>query len=219
MINIVIVRMIYLMLEKKATDFLEILSSKEPVPGGGGASSFVGALAASLGLMVTNLTVGKKKYFDVEEEIKEIQSKLIKFRDQLVQLVDEDAEAFKPLSKAYSLPKETEEQRVLKEQVMEGALYDASIVPLKIMETTLGVMKLLKELEKKGSKLAVSDIGVGILFASAALEGASLNVFINTKLMKKRAVAEKLNQQAECYIGEEKSLKEEVYQNVLLKIK
>ncbi len=207
------------MLEKKATDFLEILSSKEPVPGGGGASSFVGALAASLGLMVTNLTIGKKKYFDVEEEIKEIQSELIHFRNQLVQLVDEDAEAFKPLSMAYSLPKDTEEQRVLKEQVMENALYDASIVPLEIMKTTLSVMKLLKELEKKGSKLAVSDIGVGILFASSALEGASLNVFINTKLMKKREIAEKLNQQAEYYIEEENRLKEEVYQNVLFKLK
>ena len=111
-----------MMLEKKTTEFLEELSSSAPVPGGGGASAAAGAYAAALGLMVGNLTTGKKKYADVEEEICESMKKLEQLRDKLTRLVDEDAKAFEPLSKAYGMPKETEEQKKLKEQVMETAL-------------------------------------------------------------------------------------------------
>ncbi len=133
-----------MMLEQKTTEFLETLSSSAPVPGGGGASATVGAFAAALGMMVANLTVGKKKYAQVEEEVIGIRGKLEEFRDRLVTLVDQDAESFAPLAKAYGLPKETEEQKSEKERVMETALYDASIVPLQIMETVFEAMKCLK---------------------------------------------------------------------------
>ena len=109
-----------MMLEKKTTEFLEELSSAAPVPGGGGASATAGAYAAALGLMVGNLTIGKKKYADVEEEICEIMIKLEKLRNRMTALVDEDASAFEPLSKVYGMPKETEEQKQEKEKV-EGA--------------------------------------------------------------------------------------------------
>ena len=191
-----------MMLEKKTTEFLEVLSSAEPVPGGGGASAAVGAFASALGMMVANLTVGKKKYADVEEEIQSVRSQLKVLQDKLIDLTDKDAEAFAPLSAAYGLPKDTEEQKAAKARIMEGALYDASVVPIEIMETVLEVMRLLKILGEKGSRIAVSDVGVGVLFAQAALEGASLNVFINTKLMKDRGRAEKLNQKTESMIAE-----------------
>ena len=191
-----------MMLEKKTTEFLEVLSSAEPVPGGGGASAAVGAFASALGMMVANLTVGKKKYADVEEEIQSVRSQLKVLQDKLIDLTDKDAEAFAPLSAAYGLPKDTEEQKDTKARIMEGALYDASVVPIEIMETVLEVMRLLKILGEKGSRIAVSDVGVGVLFAQAALEGASLNVFINTKLMKDRERAEKLNQKTESMIAE-----------------
>lgn len=100
-----------MLLEQKTTDFLEQLSSSAPIPGGGGASAAVGAFASALGLMVTNLTVGKKKYADVEEEILEIREKLEQKKQDLVRMVDEDAEAFEPLAKAYRMPKETEEEQ------------------------------------------------------------------------------------------------------------
>ena len=195
-----------MMLEKKTTEFLEVLSSAEPVPGGGGASAAVGAFASALGMMVANLTVGKKKYADVEEEIQSVRSQLKVLQDKLIDLTDKDAEAFAPLSAAYGLPKDTEEQKAAKARIMEGALYDASVVPIKIMETVLEVMRLLKILGEKGSRIAVSDVGVGVLFAQAALEGASLNVFINTKLMKDRGRAEKLNQKTESMIAEGREL-------------
>ena len=207
------------MLEKKTTEILEELSSSAPVPGGGGASAAAGAYAAALGLMVGNLTTGKKKYADVEEEICESMKKLEQLRDKLTRLVDEDAKAFEPLSKAYGMPKETEEQKKLKEQVMETALREACRVPLEIMEVSIEVMELLQVLEEKGSRLAVSDAGVGILFAKTSLEGASLNVFINTRLMKDRQYAEELNQRADAWIARGRTLEQQVYHGVLEKIR
>ena len=208
-----------MMLEMKTTEFLEELSSKAPVPGGGGASAAVGAFGAALGMMVANLTVGKKKYAAVEEEILAAPEELGKLRDRLVALTDRDAQAFEPLSRAYGLPKNTEEEKAAREKVMESALYDASVAPLEIMETVLASMDLLEVLGEKGSRLALSDVGVGILFAQAALEGASLNIFINTRLMKDRGRAEELNGRADRMIAEGREKKERIYSQVLQSVK
>ncbi len=208
-----------MMLEKKTTEFLDDLSSSKPFPGGGGASAAVGAFASALGLMVTNLTVGKKRYVEVEEEIKEIREKLIDLQNRLVVLTDKDAEAFEPVSKAYKMPKDTPEQQAEKDRVMEAALWGASVVPLEIMEEIYEVMKLLKILGEKGSKMALSDVGVGILFGQAALEGASFNIFINTKSMKNRENAKFLESKADALIAEAEELYREVYYGVLAKIR
>lgn len=208
-----------MMLEKKATDFIADLSSAKPVPGGGGACAAVGAFAAALGMMVANLTVGKKRYADAEEEIREILGRLEGLCQELTVLTDKDAECFEPLSRAYGLPKETKEEQARKEQVLEQALYEASIVPLELMETILKTMGCLEILGEKGSRLAVSDVGVGILFAQAALEGASLNVYINTKLMKNRERARELNGKADDLIREGNVFRERTYAGVLAQIR
>lgn len=208
-----------MMLEQRTTEFLEVLSSAAPVPGGGGASAAVGAFASALGMMVTNLTIGKKKYAEVEPEIREIRSKLEELREELVHLTDRDAEAFEPLAKAYGLPKETQEEKDEKERVMEKALYEASIVPLQIMRTVFLVMEHLEVLGEKGSRLAVSDVGVAVLFARAALEGASLNIYINTKMMKDRKQAEQMNEESDELIAEAGRLQEKIYASVLAKIR
>lgn len=203
------------MLEKPATQFLSELSSNAPVPGGGGASAAVGAFAAALGMMVTNLTIGKKKYADYEEEVKTVRDRLEGLRDHLIDLVDGDAVAFEPLSKAYSIPKDDPER----DTIMENALYEASVVPMSIMETVLAAAKELEVLVEKGSKLAVSDVGVGILFAQAAIEGASLNVYINTKSMKDRERAAALDAKADAIIADGAALKARIYSGVLAAIK
>ena len=208
-----------MMLEQKTTDFLEVLSSAAPVPGGGGASAAVGAFASALGMMVANLTIGKKKYADVEAEIIERKERLLVLQKKLIELTDKDAEAFEPLSKAYGLPKETKEQIEEKERVMEKALYEASIVPLEIMKTVSEVMDELTALGEKGSRIAISDVGVAVLFARAALEGASLNIYINTRLMKDREQAERLNRESDHMITEVRKLQEEIYAGVLEKIR
>lgn len=203
------------MLDKPASEFLAELSSNAPVPGGGGASAAVGAFAAALGMMVTNLTIGKKKYAEYEEEVKAVRDRLEGLRDQLIDLVDADAVAFEPLSKAYSIPKDDPARGT----IMENALYEASIVPMKIMETILAAAQDLEILVEKGSLLAVSDVGVGILFAQAAIEGASLNVYINTSSMTDRERAAALDARADAIIAEGAALKERIYSGVLAAIR
>ncbi|CVI66477.1 Methenyltetrahydrofolate cyclohydrolase [Clostridiales bacterium CHKCI001] len=181
----------------KIEEFTDVLASKAAIPGGGGASALTGALGTALGTMVGNLTVGKKKYKDVEEEIRRQMQQAEVLQRELLLLIDKDAEAFEPLSKAYGLPKETKEQLEYRNKVMEEALLKASLVPLKIMETVLEAIAVLEVMAEKGSRIAVSDAGVGVQFCRAALLGASMNVFINTKLMKDREKASQLNQRCD----------------------
>lgn len=178
-------------------EFVEVLGSKAPVPGGGGASALVGAVGTALGNMVGALTVGKKKYADVEEEMKELMAKATTLQDELLHLIERDAEVFEPLSKAYGMPRETEEEKAEKARVMEIVLKDACSVPMEIMEKCCEAIDLIVEFAAKGSALAISDAGVGAAFCKAALEGASLNVYINTKSMKNRECAEELNRKCD----------------------
>lgn len=191
-----------MMQDQKMDEFLDVLSSSAPVPGGGGASAYAGAIGTALGAMVANLTIGKKKYADVQEEIKRLEADSQILMKELSLFMDKDAEAFEPLSNAYGLPRQTQEQKKEREEIMEKALVTASETPLALMEKTLEAMKLLDRLSVIASNLAISDVGVGIQMMRSALLGASLNVFINTKMMKNRVVADEMNQKAEAMIAE-----------------
>jgi methenyltetrahydrofolate cyclohydrolase len=180
------------MLNKSCTQFVEELSSKEPVPGGGGACAYVGAIGMALGSMVGNLTKGKKKYQDVEEDIIELLNKSEEIIEKLKGLVSKDAEVFYPLSQAYGLPTTTEEEKQKKEEVLQAALVEASNVPLEIAKTCLDAILLHEEYAKKGTRIAISDVGVGVIFCKAALQGAKLNVLINTKIMKDEDLKNKI---------------------------
>lgn len=208
-----------MILDRNTIEFIELLSSKEPTPGGGGAAATVGALAAAMGLMVANLTTGKKKYEEVEHQVQEALYCLTREQKRLIELVDEDAKGFLPLAKAYKLPKNTKEEEKIKEEVMEEALFTASQAPLAIMASILKVMEQLKFLGENGSTLAISDAGVGALFAESAMKASSLNVFINTKMMKKEVVRKELNKQADQMIEKAQKLKEEIYGTVLKNLK
>ena len=186
------------MIEKQTIqEFLDVLSSKQPVPGGGGASALAGALGIALGLMVGNLTVGKKKYADVEEEVILMIEKLTSMQAEMVHLSDEDARVFAPLAAAYGLPSGTEEEKLYKQAVMEENLLEASLVPLRVMELSVEILGILRELEQKGSVMAISDVGVAVQFIRTALTGAVMNIYINTKSMKNRDKAAELNRKAE----------------------
>src|SRR5665648_1169007 len=168
--------------EKKCGEFIEILASKNPVPGGGGASALVAAIGAALGNMVGSLTVGKTKYIDVEEEIVALKTKSNRLQKELLELVELDASVFEPLSKAYGLPKETKEEKQAKAVIMEEALKNASSVPLEIMRKCCEAILIQAEFAAKGSAIALSDAGVGAIFCKAALQGASLNAVSYTHL-------------------------------------
>ncbi|NLM62661.1 MAG: cyclodeaminase/cyclohydrolase family protein, partial [Clostridiales bacterium] len=182
--------------EISCKEFVAELAGKSPVPGGGGASALVGAIGTALGSMVGSLTVGKKKYADVEQDVLDLMDKANRIQIELLGLVNRDAEVFEPLSRAYGLPKNTEEEKAEKARIMEQALRDACSVPLEIMELCCRAIDLQKEFAEKGNRLAISDAGVGAALCKAALIGASFNVFINTKSMADREYAEQANKKA-----------------------
>lgn len=174
-------------------DFVVALASKEPVPGGGGAAAYAGAIGTALGNMVGSLTLGKKKYAEVEGGIISLKQKADALQAQLLALVQEDALAFGPLARAYGIPRDDPGRGV----IMETALKEACAVPLRIMQKCGEAIDLIEEFAAKGSAIAVSDAGCGAVLCKSALQAAGLNVFVNTKLMKDRPYAEKINAEAE----------------------
>lgn len=204
--------------EKKICEYLEVLSSKAPVPGGGGASALAGALGNALGQMVVNLTVGKKKYAEVEEEMQEYLERLKNMQQEFLHLSDRDAAVFAPLAECYRLPSATPEEKEHKETIMEEKLLDASMVPVEIMEKALELLEILDVLADKGSRMAVSDVGVAVQFTRTALLGAVMNVYINTKSMKNREKAEEINQGAKRMIKIGTSQADEIYEKVLAQL-
>ncbi len=160
--------------------FLNKLASKDPTPGGGGAAALVGAVGTALGHMVCELTIGKKKYADVEEEIREQMLHCEEMQKELFEQIEADAVAFEPLAKAYRIPKDDPER----DAVMENALTDACRVPLRIMELCCDAADAVSVIAEKGSRLALSDAGCAATCLRAALQSAYFNVLINTGLMK-----------------------------------
>ena len=174
---------------KSCREFVTVLASNEPAPGGGGASALVAAVGTALGNMVGSLTVGKKKYADVEAEIIALQKKCDALQTELLDQVPADAEGFVPLARAYGIPKDDPDRP----RIMEAATTTACQVPMHIMELCCEAIDAIAVFAEKGSRLAVSDAGCGAVIVKAALQAASLNVFINTKTLQNRALAEEMN--------------------------
>ena len=174
-------------------EFVSVLASDAPAPGGGGAAALVGAIGTALGNMVGSLTVGKKKYADVQDEILALKAKCDDLQKQLLDQVEADEINFLPLAKAYGIPKDDPNR----DKVMEEATIIACSTPMKIMELCCEAIEAIAVFAAKGSRLAVSDAGCGAVCCKAALQAASLNVFINTKSLKNREVAEEMN--AKCF--------------------
>ena len=207
------------MMERTCSQFLAELASKAPTPGGGGTAALVGAAGVALGNMVGCLTVGKKKYAAVEEKIQALNAKAETLRKELEALVQEDAEAFAPLAAAYGLPKDTPEQAADKERVMETALTRAALVPIKIMQKCLEGITLAYSYAVDGSTMAISDAGCAAVLCKAALQAASLNVFVNTKLMTNREFATALEHTAEQLLDAGTSYADEAFHYVNEKLR
>ena len=207
------------MMEKSCGQFLAELAGKAPTPGGGGASALVGAAGVALGNMVGSLTTGKKKYAAVEAGIQALNARAETLRGELEALVQADAEAFAPLAAAYGLPKDTPEQAAHKSAVLEKALDAACAVPLQIMEKCAEGIALVEEYAAKGSVMAVSDAGCAAALCKAALQAASLNVFINTKLMADRSRADVLDAKADNLLNEFVPRADAVFESVMQKLR
>ena len=202
--------------QKSCVDFIEVLASKAAVPGGGGAAALAGAIGMALGSMVCNLTTGKKKYAQYEEAIQEILGKAAKLQEELLSMIDKDAEGFYPLSKAYGLPTSTEEEKQYKAEVMEKCLKTACEVPMNIVRLCYDSIKLHEDLVDKGSKLAISDVGCGVQCLRAAILSGQLNVIINVNSMKDREYAEKIEKECNQLVQDGVKICDEVYQKVLI---
>ena len=196
--------------QNSCREFVEVLASNAPVPGGGGAAALVGAIGTALGNMVGSLTVGKKKYADVEAEIIELKKKCDGLQKDLLDQVPADAEGFEPLAKAYGIPKDDPSR----DKVLEEATIVACKVPMKIMELCCEAIEAIAVFAAKGSRLAVSDAGCGAVCCKAALQSASLNVFINTKSLKNRELAEEMNRKANGMLDKYCAMADEIFTSV-----
>ena len=193
------------------TEFVEALASKAPTPGGGGASAYAGALASALASMVGNLTVGKKKYADVEERMRAELVELDDTRAHLLSLIDEDARAFEPLAAAYGMPKDTDAERAAQSAALQQALVGACEVPLEVIESCVFVAR-------HGSVLALSDAGAAAVLAKAALMAASLNVVINIGSMDDVERADGYRNQMEDLLAAGGAMADEVYADVVKRL-
>ena len=196
-------------------DFLSVLASKDAVPGGGGASALVGALGAALGCMVGNLTVGKKKYKDVETDIYLLMHEAENLQKELAELIQKDADGFAPLAKTYAMDKSDPNY----DTVMEDCLRRAAQTPLEIVRLSCRMIELHRQFAEKGSVLAVSDAGTGVVFCWAAMYGGALNVLVNTRLMKDRVYAERMNAEVEDLMNKYWKQADETYELVYNKLK
>lgn len=196
--------------QNSCREFVKVLASNEPVPGGGGAAALVGAIGTALGNMVGSLTVGKKKYADVEAEIIALKAKCDALQTELLDQVPADAEGFAPLAKAYGIPKDNPNRAT----ILENATITACAVPMHIMELCCEALDAIAVFAAKGSRLAVSDAGCGAVIVKSALQAASLNVFINTKTLNDRALADEMNAKCLQMLDEYGKMADEIFESV-----
>ena len=195
-------------------DFTEALASKQAVPGGGGASALTASLAAALGCMVGELTVGKKKYAANEPELRELMARAAVLRARLLELIEDDAAAFEPLARAYAIPKDEPER----DEIMEKCLLAAAGPPMEILELSCEIIVLQEGFARLGSDMAVSDAGTGAVLAWSAMYAAALNVLANTRSMKDRARAEAMNARVKELMDSHWKLADRVYEEVYGKL-
>lgn len=202
------------LLNVSVTEFTNQLASKTSVPGGGGASALVSSIGIALGDMVGEFTVGKKTYADVEEDIKALMTEAKRLQNQLLECIDEDAKAFEPLSKAYSISKDDSKR----DAIMEKCLKDAAAVPFKILELCGKAIDLQEEFANKGSKIMISDAATGVALLSGAMKGAAVNVKVNTKLMKDREYANELDCKVEELVNKYIPKADRIYTDVISRL-
>ena len=203
-----------MLIDKKVSNFLDELASNSPTPGGGSVAALAGALGAALISMVGNLTVGKKKYEDVEEDIKKIIGSSEKLRYELSQLIEEDVKVFNNFMATYKMPRKTEDEKKMRTEKIQEALIEAAKIPLRVAYKCLDIMILSQEAAEKGNINVISDAGVAVLMAEAALESAILNVKINLRKIKDEKIRTELSSSIKELLLKEKGQKEKVLEIV-----
>ena len=201
--------------ELTVNGFLEKTYGSDPVPGGGSISALCGSLAASLGQMVTALTIGRKKYAEVEEDMLRLAPEMEEARNKFVDFIDEDAAAYQVVFDAFKLPKNTDEEKAVRKEAIQKATLAAALGPLEVARTAVGIMDGIQEIAVKGNKNAITDCCVAMMCARTAAFGAILNVRINLAGLDNREVAQELEN--ECMaLHDEAEIKEAALLNSVI---
>jgi formiminotetrahydrofolate cyclodeaminase len=204
--------------DESIAKFLDDLASERPTPGGGGAAAVMGAIGAALVSMVANLTIGKKNYEAVEEDLKAARAEAERLRAELTAAIEEDVVAFNSVMGAYGLPRATDEDKAKRSEAIQAALKDATLAPLRAVKACFEVILLSEAAADKGNLNVISDAGVAVLAANAGLRSAALNVYINAKAIKDRAFAEEQIAAVEALLAQAAEKTEAVYATVRGKI-
>ena len=204
--------------EKPVQTFLDELASSAPAPGGGSAAALAAAIGAALVSMVANLTVGKSKYADVQDDVERILAHSEALRQRCIDLLEQDVEAYTAVSAAYKMPRDTDEQKQARSAAIQEALKGATDVPMKLAEACVDILELCPESAEKGNIRAVSDVGVGALMAEAALRAAALNVWINLGSIKDESFVEREGARLENLLQGKAELKEAIFTDVKSKL-
>jgi formiminotetrahydrofolate cyclodeaminase len=206
------------LINKTVTEFLDALASSAPAPGGGSVAALSGAMGAALISMVCNLTLGKKKYADVESDIQALVAQSEALRHELADLLQADVEAFTVVSQAYQMPRNTPEEKAARSAAIQEALKQATMPPIMVAEACVKVLALCTPVAEKGNRQAVSDAGVAALVAEAGLRSAALNVLINLNAIKDEAFCAEWGSKLDALLKDKPALKDQIYELVVEKL-
>lgn len=201
--------------EMQVTEFVNLMASDAPAPGGGSAAALEGALGAALTAMVCALTVGKKKYADVQELAVESQKKAEDLKARFVDVMDRDTEAFNAVSAVFAMPKDTDEQKAARKAAMQEALKGCTKTPFEMMQLACETLELTRSLVGRLNASAASDLGCSALSLRAAIQGAWLNVLINISGINDEAFAAEYRKNGEALLAKALPLADEIYEEIL----
>ena len=201
--------------ELKTAEFVDLLASDAPAPGGGSAAALEGALGAALTAMVCGLTVGKKKYAEFEELAQSAQAKALDLKARFVDVMDRDTEAFNVVSAAFGMPKATDEEKAARSAAIQKGLEGCTKTPFEMMELAVETLELTASILGKSNDSAASDLGVSALSLRAAIQGAWLNVLINIGSLKNKELAEDYRAKGEALLAKALPLADEIYDTVV----
>ena len=201
--------------ELKTAEFVDLLASDAPAPGGGSAAALEGALGAALTAMVCSLTIGKKKYAEFEETAKAAQAKATDLKVRFVDVMDRDTEAFNVVSAAFGMPKETDEEKAARSAAIQKGLEGCTKTPFEMMELAVETLELTASILGKSNDSAASDLGVSALSLRAAIQGAWLNVLINIGSLKNKELAEDYRAKGEALLAKALPLADQIYDTVV----
>jgi formiminotetrahydrofolate cyclodeaminase len=201
--------------ELKTAEFVDLLASDAPAPGGGSAAALEGALGAALTAMVCGLTVGKKKYAEFQELAEEAQKKATDLKARFVDVMDRDTEAFNVVSAAFGMPKDTDEEKAARSAAIQKGLEGCTKTPFEMMELAVETLELTASILGKSNDSAASDLGVSALSLRAAIQGAWLNVLINIGSLKNKELAEDYRAKGEALLAKALPLADQIYDTVV----